>query len=182
MKSLKPLASLLPLFFYACTAHAPVYAWEWPWEARRDVLSPPQYVDSSQKENASPVLSGKGYTQETLSCVAVALVILQRTKDSRYPNDVCSVIAQNEHMFGSCQFSYRCDGKSEVIRKDNNPAYNIAVSVSQCVLEGECGLLGISQATLYHACDGPNAVSPDWDKKKLRTMGKLQNHCFYKEV
>jgi spore germination cell wall hydrolase CwlJ-like protein len=149
----------------------------------------------------SPLLEAgkKPYTQVSLECMAeaiyfeargepiagqaaIGLVILRRTRSGLYPNDVCSVIKQNEHREYGCQFSYRCDGKSEAIQKDNNPSYNLALSVAECVLEGDCSLIGVEQATLYHACSGPNAVKPDWDFRKLRTMGKIGNHCFSLEV
>lgn len=114
---------------------------------------------------------------------AVGLVILERVRSGRYPSSVCGVISQNDHRFNKCMFSYRCDGKSEHISKENNIAYNLAVSVSECVLDGECNMVGIDQATMYYACDGENTISrPDWDFDKLRTMGKLSNHCFFKEV
>ncbi|MFT6658064.1 MAG: spore germination cell wall hydrolase CwlJ-like protein [Maritalea sp.] len=45
---------------------------------------------------------------------AVAQVILNRVKYAKYPNTVCGVVYQNADKPNRCQFSFACDGKSDV--------------------------------------------------------------------
>ena len=53
--------------------------------------------------------------------VATADVVLNRVNDTRYPNDVCSVIFQSQTWVSGipvrnkCQFSWYCDGKPDTI-------------------------------------------------------------------
>jgi len=207
MNSLKHLALSVTMFVGACTGFAtvPVMAFNWGWEGNRASQEAPQYTDGSLSTETSPEPSyepteAPSYTQKDVGCMAeaiyfeargesiagqtaVGLVILKRAKSGRYPTSVCNVISQNDHKPNKCMFSYRCDGKSEYIQKENNIAYNLALSVSECVLSGECSLVGVEQATMYYACDGENRISrPDWNFNKLRIMGKIENHCFYREV
>ncbi len=42
---------------------------------------------------------------------AVGEVVLNRAADPRFPRTICGVVDQRYN--GSCQFSYRCDSKSE---------------------------------------------------------------------
>lgn len=207
MNSLKHLGLSVTMFLGACSSFAviPVLAFEWPWDVRKASQEVPQYEGSSYDTESS--LQGSYeptealYTQEDVSCmaeaiyfeargesyagqVAVGLVILKRSRSERYPASICEVISQNDHRRDKCMFSYRCDGKSEDIPKENNVAYNLAVSISECVLEGECSMPAISQATMYYACDGENKIPKprSWDWKKLRTMGAVGNQCYFSEV
>ena len=56
---------------------------------------------------------------DVLSQVATSQVVINRVKDTRYPNQVCDVVFQSEkHENGfpkknRCQFSWYCDGKSD---------------------------------------------------------------------
>lgn len=115
--------------------------------------------------------------------VAVAQVILNRVESRRYPSSPCSVIKQNEKKMNKCMFSYRCDGKPEYIQKESNKAYQLALDISECVLQKRCSVDLAENATMYYACDGVNKVnSPKWDFTKLRKAGSIKNHCFYEEV
>jgi spore germination cell wall hydrolase CwlJ-like protein len=46
---------------------------------------------------------------------AVADVILNRAADHRFPNSICGVVSQGEGSGRGCQFSYRCDGRADVL-------------------------------------------------------------------
>ena len=48
---------------------------------------------------------------------AVAQVVLNRVKSERYPKSVCGVVYQNSRARNRCQFSFACDGKSDVPRE-----------------------------------------------------------------
>ena len=63
--------------------------------------------------------------QSFIGQVAVAQVVMNRVKDSRYPNNVCDVVKQGPTykwkpdfpIRNQCQFSWYCDGKSESLSK-----------------------------------------------------------------
>ena len=76
---------------------------------------------------------------------AVALVVLNRVKDKRYPDSVCAVVyegptyeswktrkipelSENERVYyprrDRCQFSWYCDGKADKVKEES--AYNIS--------------------------------------------------------
>ena len=46
---------------------------------------------------------------------AVAQVILNRVRNPAYPKTICGVVYQNKRHRNRCQFSFACDGRSEVI-------------------------------------------------------------------
>ena len=46
---------------------------------------------------------------------AVAQVILNRVRNPAYPDTICGVVYQNKNWRNRCQFSFACDGRSEVI-------------------------------------------------------------------
>jgi|TARA_R110000824_G_scaffold151124_2_gene322033 spore germination cell wall hydrolase CwlJ-like protein len=109
--------------------------------------------------------------------ISVAHVILNRVKDTRYPDNVCDVVYQARKKNGKivkhkCQFSFYCDGLSD--RPSNHDAFRWARHVSMLVL------FGLTKdptdgATHYHT----KAVNPDWriNKKHTATIG---NHIFYR--
>ena len=110
---------------------------------------------------------------------AVADVVLNRVKDSRYPNTICEVVRQGkQHANGQmvrnmCQFSWYCDGKSdypldsESWSKAQQTAYMmIYYNDYRGITEG---------STHYHA----NYVSPRWTRE-LDLVGRIGVHIFYR--
>jgi spore germination cell wall hydrolase CwlJ-like protein len=107
---------------------------------------------------------------------AVALVVLNRVKNEHYPDTVCGVVYQNDHMRNKCQFSFACDGKPDTIKEKD--AYKKAERIAREVLacgEGDCDKPNLlEQSTHYHA----SSVKPRWAKKLKRT-GQVGSHIFY---
>jgi spore germination cell wall hydrolase CwlJ-like protein len=107
---------------------------------------------------------------------AVALVVLNRVKNEHYPDTVCDVVYQNDHMRNKCQFSFACDGKPDTIKEKD--AYEKAESIAREVLacgNGECEEPNLlMRSTHYHA----DYVTPRWAKKLKRT-GQVGRHIFY---
>lgn len=102
--------------------------------------------------------------------VAVAQVVHNRvsTRDKSY----CDVVFENSHRRNACQFSFACDGKSDVAIE--GLAWKQSVSVASIVRTGN--LRDISgMATHYHA----NYVSPKWSNKLVKTA-TIGNHIFYR--
>jgi len=47
--------------------------------------------------------------------LAVGRVIMNRVASDAYPDTICDVVYQNDHMRNRCQFSFACDGKPDKI-------------------------------------------------------------------
>jgi len=105
--------------------------------------------------------------------VAVAQVVLNRTKDRRYPNTICGVVYQNQSRLNSCQFSFACDGIPEVINDQKSWAQ--AQDIAKRFTDGELYLTEVGDATHYHA----TYVSPAWAPRMTRVT-QIGLHIFYK--
>ena len=117
--------------------------------------------------------------------LAVADVVLNRVKDTRYPNTVCEVVHQGRQrpswkdpnvmvmVRNQCQFSWYCDGKSDYPR--DYDAWANAQQRAYMMLELN-DYRGISQgATHYHA----DYVNPSW-ARDFALVGRIGVHVFYR--
>ena len=105
--------------------------------------------------------------------IAIAEVTLNRVASANYPNDVCSVVLQENK--DGCQFSFWCDGKSDQPREHNS--LRTSKALAELMLnEGRYITVIGNEATHYHS----NDVHPYWanDLHKIRRIGK---HIFYKK-
>ena len=116
---------------------------------------------------------------------AVADVVLNRVKDTRYPNTICEVVYQGKQkpswkdpnkmvmVRNMCQFSWYCDGK-----KDEPPegdAWTNAMQIAYLILYLD-QYRGITEgATHYHA----TYVNPSW-AKDFQLVGSIGAHIFYR--
>lgn len=114
---------------------------------------------------------------------AVAQVILNRVQSSRYPQTICGVVFQNANSGKrSCQFSFACDGKSDMggegnrlVRESWVKANLIAFAAfKQYQAGGDTPDALPSTALFYHA----KRVNPNWaDSFKL--VATIGSHVFY---
>lgn len=107
-------------------------------------IEPPQIV-LPIPEPATPVVSDAEHTCLSLAIyheargensrgqAAVAWVVLNRLGDARYPKTICGVVQQGTR--SKCQFSWYCDGLSDVPR--DNASYERARTIATQVLVGE---------------------------------------------
>ena len=104
--------------------------------------------------------------------IAIAEVTLNRVTSTNYPNDVCSVVLQENK--DGCQFSWWCDGKSDQPREHNSLRTSKALAELMLKEGHHITVIG-NEATHYHS----NDVHPYWanDLHKIRRIGK---HIFYK--
>jgi spore germination cell wall hydrolase CwlJ-like protein len=104
--------------------------------------------------------------------IAIAEVTLNRVASANYPNDVCSVVLQENK--DGCQFSWWCDGKSDQPREHNSLRTSKALAELMLNEGHHITVIG-NEATHYHS----NDVHPYWanDLHKIRRIGK---HIFYK--
>ncbi|MGV6805922.1 MAG: cell wall hydrolase [Ruegeria sp.] len=103
---------------------------------------------------------------------AVAEVILNRVKSSRFPNTICGVVHQGTGKKYQCQFTYTCDGRKEVIHEKR--AYERVAKVAQVTMDGVAKSL-TAGATHYHT----KAVRPSWARVYKETA-RIGVHIFYR--
>lgn len=103
---------------------------------------------------------------------AVAEVIMNRVRSSRFPDTLCGVIHQGTGRKYQCQFTYTCDGYDEVIAEKQ--AYARVSKIARAVIDGMGGDL-TGGATYYHT----TAVSPKWSRTFRRTA-QIGVHLFYR--
>ena len=123
--------------------------------------------------------------QSTVGQIATAQVVMNRVEDRRFPNTVCEVVKQGPTrpswedpnkeypIKHRCQFSWYCDGKSDVPK--NEKAWKKAQDVAFLVLYDKIKLDVTEGATHYHA----TYVKPAWAKTKKRTT-QIEKHIFYR--
>ncbi|MCH8172234.1 MAG: cell wall hydrolase [Proteobacteria bacterium] len=105
--------------------------------------------------------------------LAVAQVVLNRTKNQRFPDTICGVVFQNEKMKHRCQFSFACDGLSD--NPYNPEAWDLAKRIGYIALSERWEDITYS-ATYYHA----NYVLPYW-VTSLETTARHGRHIFYRD-
>lgn len=98
--------------------------------------------------------------------LAVAEVVLNRTRSARYPDGICAVVRQ------PAQFSFVRRGA--IPRADRgSPAWRRAVAVARIAQLGEPRMLA-DGVLWYHA----DYVSPSWGRRLARTT-RIGAHIFY---
>lgn len=116
--------------------------------------------------------------------VAVAWVTLNRMEDSNFPNNICDVVKQSKRdssgnvIRNKCQFSWYCDGKSDVIPSNAvaQRAWEDAKLITDVVLLdwAKFSASPVADATFYHA----NYVTPYW-AKSFERVAVVGDHIFY---
>jgi len=111
--------------------------------------------------------------------VAVGQVVINRVLDERYPDHACDVITQGptyqnrnlpiRHM---CQFSWYCDGKSDI--PTDRDAFRWATALAHGIANED--LTDVTYgSTHYHA----TRVTPDWSHRAKHTV-TIGDHIFYR--
>ncbi len=109
-----------------------------------------------------------------LGQMAVAKVILNRVKDPRFPNTICGVVYQGAEKRNACQFSFACDGKSDIPR--HRKAWAQARRIATKALNGKLGMEALAGVNFYHA----DYVRPKW-AWAMRKVRKIGRHIFYRD-
>lgn len=105
---------------------------------------------------------------------AVAEVILNRVRSSRFPDTICDVVAQGSGRKHACQFSFYCDGKPETIHEPR--AFRRMAKIARVVMDGFAPAL-VDGATHFHTTQ----VSPSWSRRYERTAA-IGDHLFYRQT
>ena len=104
--------------------------------------------------------------------IAIAEVTLNRVASTDYPDDVCSVVLQENK--DGCQFSWWCDGKSD--QPSEHTSLRTSKALARLMLQEGDYITVIGKDAIHYHND---EVSPYWadDMHKLQQIGK---HIFYK--
>ena len=125
--------------------------------------------DAAVADDALRCLAGAIYFEakgEPLSGqLAVADVIINRTKSGRFPGDVCSVVKQRG------QFSFVRGGSIPTV-DSSRAGYRTAIAVAKVALRAAWENPA-SDALFFHA----RQVAPGWGLTKVAAIG---NHIFYR--
>ena len=112
---------------------------------------------------------------------AVADVVLNRVRDTRFPTTICEVVKEglydsNGHpRRNKCQFSWWCDGKKD--HPNNEDRWVEAQTIAWSIIKWD-KYRGLTEgATHYHA----TYVRPAWRKDRgMQLIGRIGAHIFYR--
>mgnify|MGYP001157361789 CR=1 FL=1 len=126
--------------------------------------------------------------QSKAAMLAVSHVVMNRVDDNRYPNNICDVVKQgptrkswkNPNVLipvrNRCQFSWFCDGKSDIPPKVDSDLWLETQTLAKHFLFNYKWIIDPTDgATHYHAY----YVRPSWAESKLRTA-RIESHIFYR--
>ena len=113
-------------------------------------------------------------SESQIGQLAVATVILNRAKDANYPSSICGVVYQGASRLNACQFSFACDGQSDLVQSGR--AWEAALAVTALALSEDTPMRSVAAATNYHA----DYVTPYWSKSMNR-LTKIGRHIFYSQ-
>ncbi|MDB5542010.1 MAG: hypothetical protein JWQ89_3737 [Devosia sp.] len=117
----------------------------------------------------------RGETRE--GQLAVANVIINRAFSKKYPSTICGVVFQNADKGRyKCQFTFACDGRSDMGRERN--AWNRSIKMAEDAFyefqRGERPGVVPNSALFYHT----TAVAPKWSHTFHR-VAAIGSHVFY---
>ena len=135
-------------------------------------------ADPVQKHCLAEAMYFEARNQGWKGMLAVGVVIQNRVKDPRYPDNICSVVRQGKYWQGhpvkhKCQFSYYCDGKHE--RPAEKQAWKEASDIAGLLVATDVVVEGLEDATHYHC----TTVQPPW-ATGLVLLQRVGDHKFYK--
>jgi N-acetylmuramoyl-L-alanine amidase len=157
----------------------------------------PVHAESLRSSPLEVYLRSNSYSAEDYICLAqniyfearnqshagklgVAMVVLNRVADYRYPNDVCGVVKQAKYdsagriIRNRCQFSWYCDGLSDSHR-DEDAWWNANDIADEAILLYNAMIDITDGSTHYHA----RTVHPRW-ADELTYVTTLDDHHFYR--
>ncbi|QDO97251.1 cell wall hydrolase [Ferrovibrio terrae] len=116
----------------------------------------------------------EGKTETREGQLAVAHTVLNRTKNPKFPNTICGVVAQKpEGRKKGCQFSWWCDGKRDEPKDDKD--WHEAVDVAKATMKAEAGD-PTGGALYFHSS---KIKPPVWATKRKR-LARIGDHIFYR--
>jgi spore germination cell wall hydrolase CwlJ-like protein len=140
-------------------------------------LAPPApLVDSTDFDESLHCLALNIYhearSEPEAGQLAVAAVTLNRVRSRAFPDSVCGVVKQGGEQRHRCQFSWWCDGKSDLPTEAE--AWKNAQRISRLFLLG-LAKDPTNEALYYHA----TYVKPRWSQK-MELTARIDQHVFYR--
>ena len=126
----------------------------------------------SEKKCLARAIYFEARSESRAGQIAVANVIMNRKVNRYYPNTVCRVVNQGAKRRTGCQFSFRCDGQSDIPREKK--PWRASREIASLVLSGKLRDTRLRGVTHYHA----EYVKPKW-AKQFRRVAKIGKHIFY---
>jgi spore germination cell wall hydrolase CwlJ-like protein len=134
------------------------------------------YGDAASPRRAEDCLTEAIYYEGVLEPEAgqraIAQVVLNRVRHPEYPNSVCGVVFQGQHLSTGCQFTFTCDGSRA--RAPMPSLWRKANLVAKAALGGSVAK-DVGLSTHYHA----DYVQPYWSHT-LDQAGQIGRHIFYR--
>ena len=112
--------------------------------------------------------------------VAVGQVVLNRVDSERFPDTICNVVTQTKFYpsgridLHDCQFSWYCDGKSDVPLEKEMSIYEESFELAVELVEKR-PMDFTEGATHYHS----TKVNPYW-ADSLERITRIDDHIFYR--
>jgi len=114
----------------------------------------------------------EGALEPELGQRAIAQVVLNRVRHPAYPNSVCGVVFEGQHLATGCQFTFTCDGSRR--RPPVAGIWRKVNLIAKAALGGSV-VKEVGLATHYHA----DYVEPYWSRT-LDPAGQIGRHVFYR--
>ncbi len=106
--------------------------------------------------------------------IAVAHVVMNRVKSHRFPNSICKVVMQGgEKRRFRCQFSWHCDGRSDV--PGDRRAWRTSKHLAEKVYTGQ--IQDPTEGALWYHAD---YARPYW-RVAFNRGPKIGRHIFYND-
>jgi spore germination cell wall hydrolase CwlJ-like protein len=114
----------------------------------------------------------EGRAEDERGQAAIAHTVLNRTKSGEFPKTPCGVVTQRAADGKTCQFSWWCDGKTDV--PTDPDAWAQVLKVARAAQAGKAGD-PTDGALFFHNED----VEPAWVSAKKR-VARIGKHVFYR--
>ena len=143
--------------------------------------------DATEKECLAKNIYFEAKNQPLMGQLAVAIVVMNRVEDKRFPNTICEVVQQgptlawteNFPVKNRCQFSWYCDGRSD--KPKHKKKWESSLKIASLILAYKDNASNIvfllDGATHYHA----DYVYPSWRTSKHKIV-QIGDHIFYKWI
>ncbi|MEG9884462.1 MAG: cell wall hydrolase [Hyphomicrobiales bacterium] len=126
----------------------------------------------SQTQCLAKAIYFEARSESELGQKAIAEVIMNRVGSPDYPNSVCGVVFQNADKHNACQFSFACDGKTDI--PTTGKPWEKAMRIAREAINGQIRIARLRNVMNYHA----DYTSPRW-ASSMKPVIKIGQHIFY---
>jgi len=113
--------------------------------------------------------------QNDAGILAVGRVTLARTRDRRFPSDICGVVYEARP--GLCQFSWTCDGRAHHIT--DRARYRHVQRLAVDLYLGAINAPDATRGAIYYHADYTPPEKSAWFRNTKTRVAKIGAHTFY---